>query len=118
MVEPGSHPHPFDLAVSGAAVPGGRVLTVTVRKEFELSNLNQGWAAAIIAQAPNQVDQVVIDMAAIGLVSSTFFAGLLHLHEHYTTRGAATLVLRKPDRRIERNLRVMRLDQLFAIESR
>jgi len=111
-------PHPFDLTLTGTSVIEGRVLTIVIRKEFDSAGLNQEWAAGILADFPGPLEEVVIDMSQIGLVSSTFYAGLIQLHAHYTTHGAGRLVLRKPDRRAERNLRVMRMDMFFTIEPR
>ena len=111
-------PHPFDVNQTGDPGLAGVVLTIVVRKEFDSAGLSPEWAAGLLAEFPGPVAEVVIDMSQIGLVSSTFYAGIIQLHAHYTTHGAGRLVLRKPDRRAERNLRVMRMDQFFTIEPR
>jgi anti-anti-sigma regulatory factor len=114
----GDVPHAFDVSLSGPSPTTGRVLTIAVRKEFDAAGLSAGWAPELLAAHPGPVEEVVIDMSQIGLVSSTFFAGIMHLHAHYSTHGAGRLVVRRPDPRAERNLRVMRLDQFFTIEPR
>lgn len=110
--------HAFDLASAPAADGIGRMLLVTIRKEFDFGNLHQDWAVSVVSQAPGPFSEVVLDLAQCGLVSSTFFAGLLQLRAHYCTKGAAPLLLRHPDPRVLRNLSVMRLDALFRIEPR
>jgi anti-anti-sigma regulatory factor len=114
----GDVPHAFDVTLTGSSVIDGRILTIIIRKEFDAAGLTQGWATDIIRAHPGPVEEVIIDMSQIGLVSSTFFAGIMQLQAHYSTHGAGRLLLRRPDRRAERNLRVMRLDQFFTIESR
>jgi anti-anti-sigma regulatory factor len=94
------------------------VLTVTIRKEFDFGSLHQDWAHSILTLHPGPYQAVRIDMTQVGLVSSTFFAGLMQLHFHYTERGLSALVLVQPDPRVLRNLKIMRMDGLFAIEPR
>ena len=96
--------------------PGG--LRVVIRKEFDFGNLHQDWAHHIIVQYAGPYEAVTVDMASVGLVSSTFFAGLMQLHFHYTRIGVPPLVLHKPDARVVRNLTIMRMDTLVRIVPR
>lgn len=96
----------------------GTTLTVVIRKEFDFGNLHQDWATFVLNEYPGHYQQVVIDLSLCGLVSSTFFAGLMQLHFHYTKKGAGKLVLDKPDPRVVRNLVVMRMDDFFEIRPR
>jgi hypothetical protein len=93
-------------------------LTVTIRKEFDFGSLHQDWAHAILTLNPGPFEVVRIDMANCGLVSSTFFAGLMQLHFYYTGTGTRPLHLVKPDPRVVRNLGIMKMQTLFVIEGR
>lgn len=99
------------------ALAGG-VLTVTVRKDFDAGNIHQDWAQSVQVMHPGPYTQVVFDLSQCGLVSSTFFAGLIQLHQHYTAQGVPPLTIRHPDSRVARNLRALRLESLFTIELR
>lgn len=107
----------FDILYEDAAA-GGRRLLVVIRREFDFGNLHQDWAVSVISQATGAFAEVVIDLAQCGLVSSTFFAGLLQLRAHFIKDGMPPLLLRHPDPRVQRNLAIMRLDVLFAIQPR
>lgn len=103
------HLRPFDvLAADG-------LLTITIRKEFDFGSLHQDWAHTVITLHPGPYTKVRLDMVLCGLVSSTFFAGLMQLHFHYTGTGAAPIVLDRPDPRVVRNLQMMRMHELFVI---
>lgn len=103
---------PVDTTVSD------NVLTVTVRKEFDAGNIHQDWAQSVQVMHPGPFAGVVFDLSQCGLVSSTFFAGLIQLHQHYAALGMPRLVIRHPDQRVSRNLKALRLDVLFKIEPR
>lgn len=94
------------------------VLTVAVRKEFDFGNLHQDWAHAIATMFPGPFTEVRVDLSACGLVSSTFFAGLIQLHHTYAVPHQRQLRLVKPDPRLLRNLIMLKLDKLFTIEPR
>ncbi len=96
----------------------GNNLLVVIRKEFDFGNLHQDWAHQIIRQYPGPYATVRIDLSSIGLVSSTFFAGLLQFYFHYVEGKSSTLTLMKPDSRVIRNLAVMRMEKFFRIEPR
>ncbi|MCK6490189.1 MAG: STAS domain-containing protein [Planctomycetes bacterium] len=110
--------HAFDLESSPSPDGKGRVLLVTIRREFDFGNLHQDWAVSVVSQAPGPFVEVTLDLSQCGLVSSTFFAGLLQLRGHYCPKGSSPLRLRHPDPRVLRNLAIMRLDSLFCIEPR
>ena len=93
-------------------------LTIVIRKEFDFGSLHQDWAYAVITLHPGPYTVVQLDMRQCGLVSSTFFAGLMQLHFHYTGSGAGPLRLLQPDPRVVRNLTIMRMQNLFVIEER
>lgn len=105
-------PRAFDV------IRQGDVLIITIRKEFDFGNLHQDWAHGIAVQWPGPFTEVRLDLEHCGLVSSTFFAGLIQLHHFYVTKGAPPLVLVKPDPRMVRNLSMLRLDKMFRIEPR
>jgi len=96
----------------------GESLTITIRKEFDFGSLHQDWAQSISAQYPGPFKQVRVDLSLCGLVSSTFFAGVVQLHHAFNPTGKTPLVLARPDPRLVRNLTMLRLDKLFVIESR
>ena len=93
-------------------------LTITIRKEFDFGALHQSWAHAIITLHPGPYSIVKLDMSQCGLVSSTFFAGLMQLHFHYNPEGKTPVELYHPDPRALRNLQIMRMDGLFGVEPR
>lgn len=93
-------------------------LTIVIRKEFDFGNLHQDWAHALAVSNPGPYPEVRIDLTACGLVSSTFFAGMVQLHHHYSGKGTKTFILHKPDPRMVRNLKMLRLDKLFTIVDR
>lgn len=94
------------------------VLTITIRKEFDFGSLHQDWSHTIIALNPGPFSGVKIDMSQCSLVSSTFFAGLMQLHFHYTNPDLPAITLVQPDYRVVRNLSVMKMDKLFTIIDR
>ncbi len=102
----------FEVAIADG------VLTAIIRKEFDFGSLHQDWAHTIITLHPGPYRLVRVDMTHCGLVSSTFFAGLMQLHFHYTPLGSQPLHLLKPDPRVVRNLTVMKMLPIFIIESR
>jgi hypothetical protein len=102
-------PKAFSTAVSDGT------LTVTIHKEFDFGNLHQDWAHTIVTQHPGPFAQVQLDMSLCGRISSTFYAGLMQLHFHYTGKGSKPLVLMRPDPRMIANLKVLHLEQFFTI---
>ena len=103
---------PFDI------MSKDNILTITIRKEFDLGALHQDWSHTIITMNPGPFAQVKLDMTLCGLVSSTFFAGLMQLHFHYSGTGTGPITLIMPDLRVVRNLAVMKMDKLFVIIDR
>ena len=91
------------------------VLTVTVRKEFDSGNVHQDWAQQVQMLHPGPFAKVVVDCSACGLLSSTFFAGIMQLQQHYGEQGCPKLVLNRPDQRIVKNLQILRLHTFFDI---
>ncbi len=106
-------PRPYEAVVQDG------VLTITVRKEFDFGTLHQNWPSSIQAAYPGPYHQVIFDLSRCGLVSSTFFAGLLNLHLFYTQApGSHQVRLVAPDPRVVRNLKLMKFDSLFHIVPR
>lgn len=112
MSLPDSRLRPYDVSMVGTR------LVITIRKEFDFGSLHQDWAHAIITLHPGPFATVQIEMSGCGLVSSTFLAGMMQLHFHYTDAGSQPLVISKPDPRVVRNLTIMRINTLFTIEPR
>ncbi len=108
---------PDILRAYDIAVEGDRLL-ITIRKEFDFGNLHQDWAHAITIQHPGPFQEVAVDLSRTGIVSSTFFAGVMQLHNFYSPQGARPLVLMRPDNRVLRTLTMMRLDKLFTVVPR
>lgn len=106
------HLRPFDV------VAGDGVLTITIRKEFDFGSLHQDWAHTVLTLHPGPYVTVRLDMQLCGLVSSTFFAGLMQLHFHYTATGTKPIILDRPDPRVVRNLQTMRMQDFFVIVAR
>jgi len=106
-----------DLRAYETSVVDG-VLTITIRKEFDFGNLHQDWAIFIINAHAGPFTKVEIDLSHVGLLSSTFFAGAIHLMNHFSAKQGAEVVLSKPDHRVLRNLKIMRMDGLFTIIAR
>lgn len=113
MTEVGSNP----LRAVDTAVKDG-VLTVTVRKEFDSGNVHQDWAQQVQLLHPGPFAKVLIDCSACGLLSSTFFAGIMQLNQYYGEVGCPKLVLDRPDPRIVKNLQILRLHTFFDIIAR
>lgn len=90
-------------------------LTVTVRKEFDSGNVHQDWAQQVQMLHPGPFTRVVVDCSSCGLLSSTFFAGLMQLQQYYGGLGCPKLVLDRPDQRIVKNLQILRLNTFFDI---
>ena len=91
------------------------VLSVTVGKDFDSGNVHQDWAQQVQVLRPGPFGKVVIDCSNCGLLSSTFFAGIMQLHLFYTGQGVPAIVLDRPDPRIVKNLQLLRLHTYFTI---
>lgn len=105
-------PRAFDTEIAA-----GR-LVVRIRREFDFGNLHRDWAHNVVVSHPGPYTRVVLDMSLCGLVSSTFFAGLIQLHQHYVAKmGLPPLLLHRPDPRVLRNLEILHFDELFEVES-
>jgi len=94
------------------------VLTVIVRKEFDSGNVHQDWAQQVQVLRPGPFSKVVVDCSACGLLSSTFFAGIMQLQQYYGANNGPRVILDRPDPRIVKNLQILRLHQFFTILSR
>ncbi len=94
------------------------VLTVIVRKEFDSGNVHQDWAQQVQLMHPGPFAKVMVDCSACGLLSSTFFAGIMQLNQYYAEAGCPKLVLDRPDPRIVKNLQILRLHTFFDIIAR
>ncbi|GDY11901.1 hypothetical protein LBMAG53_07790 [Planctomycetota bacterium] len=94
------------------------VLTISIHRDFDTGSLHQDWSSAIIQQATGVYTSVKVDLSRTGLLSSTFFAGLVRLHQHFSRAGAAQVILHHPDNRTVRNLSILRLNNLFSITAR
>lgn len=116
MADPGNSPPGPPRAVDTSVV--NDILLITVRKEFDAGNIHQDWAQSVQVMHPGPYTSVVFNLAQCGLVSSTFFAGLIQLHLHYSGLGMAQLVVQHPDSRVIRNLKALRMDSLFNIVPR
>jgi hypothetical protein len=107
-----------DLRACDASSSEG-ILRVVIRKEFDFGHLHQDWAHGIITMNVGPYRAIRIDMAACGLVSSTFFAGVIQLRRHYCTEdNGCRITLVKPDARVVRSLKVLQFDTLFDVEPR
>jgi anti-anti-sigma regulatory factor len=95
----------------------GDTLTILIRKEFHFSEFHREWAKVMVGLHPGPFRKVIFDLAHCGSVSSTFFAGLVQLHQAYTSAKSEPIELRNPDPRVARNLTMLHLDQLFVITS-
>lgn len=102
----------IDMAVADG------VLTILVHKEFDSGNVHQDWAQQVQVLHPGPFAKVVVDCSQCGLLSSTFFAGIMQLQQHYGGQGMPPLVLEKPDPRIVKNLTILRLHTFFTIVPR
>jgi len=102
------------LGAIGTSVADGE-LTVLVHKEFDSGNVHQDWAQSVQVMHPGPFTKVVVDCSECGLLSSTFFAGIMQLHQYYTGIGCPPLVLQRPDPRIVKNLTILRLNSFFTI---
>lgn len=96
----------------------GDTLLVVVHKDFDKGMAHQDWVPRLLADFPGPYATLIVDCGQCGLLSSTFFAGLAQLHQDYSARGTARFVLRHPDPRVERNLRILRLHTLYSVEPR
>lgn len=104
---------PGNSVVQTAVADG--VLTLTVSREFDSGNAHQDWAQQIQTLHPGPFTRVAIDCSGCGLLSSTFFAGIMQLKQHY---GQTEIALLKPDPRVVRNLSMLKLAQFFTIVAR
>jgi hypothetical protein len=109
---PSSSEH--DRRAIDTRIEGDR-LFVTVRKEFDSGYLRQDWAHSLVTLHPGPFAHVQLDLSQVGLLSSTFFSGLIQLHQHYMPRGCIRITLHWPDHRVSRNLKTLRLDSLFNV---
>ncbi len=104
---------PYEIA----STPG-ESLNITINKDFDFGQLHQDWAQSIVTMYPGPYSQVRVDLSHCNRVSSTFFAGLVHLNNTYKSSEGKKVVLVKPDPRLLHNLTMLRLNTLFAIEPR
>jgi|GEM_PF-2523459 len=102
-------PRAYDVTIVGDS------MTVFISKQFDFGNLHQDWAHQLTVTNPGPFAVVAVDLSVCGLVSSTFFAGLVQMHHVYTSKGQNTMRLIKPDPRMVRNMKMLRLDKLFEI---
>jgi anti-anti-sigma regulatory factor len=93
-------------------------LTITVHKEFDSGNVHQDWAQQVQVMRPGPFSKVIVDCSECGLLSSTFFAGIMQLQMYYAAQGAPPLVLHQPDPRIVKNLTILRLHTFFTVVPR
>lgn len=103
-------------AVDTAVADGA--LTITVHREFDSGNVHQDWAQQVQVLHPGPFARIVVDCSGCGLLSSTFFAGIMQLQQHYGAQGCPKLVLDRPDPRIVKNLSILRLASFFDIVPR
>jgi hypothetical protein len=113
---PEANAHQLARAVDTSSKGG--TLTIVVRKEFDSGNVHQDWAQQVQVMHPGPFTSVVVDCSNCGLLSSTFFAGIMQLQHHYGAQGSAPLTLDRPDPRIIKNLQILRLHQFFDIRPR
>lgn len=92
------------------------VLEIVIEREFDFGNLHQDWAFSILSQHPGPFTQVRMDMSKCGRVSSTFYAGLMHLHFAYNPKGTSPITLVKPDPPMVANLKILHLETHFGVE--
>ena len=109
---PSKSPRAVDTAVMDGA------LTITVRREFDSGNVHQDWAQQVQLLHPGPFTKVMVDCSACGLLSSTFFAGIMQLQQYYGEVGCPKLILDRPDGRIVKNLQILRLHTFFDIRHR
>jgi hypothetical protein len=104
-------PRPYDVSIHDG------VMRITIRKEFDQGHMHQDWAHAIVVQHPGPFRSVQVDCSHSGLLSSTFFAGLIQL---FHTFGAqcGPIVVERPDPRVERSCVVLHLEGMVRIVSR
>lgn len=113
MADPGAaNPRAYDLHAKDG------VLTIVMHREFDRANTPQDWAIQVQVLHPGPFTQVVVDCSGCGLLSSSFFSGLMQLHRHYCAPVGRKLVLHRPDPRMLRNLEVMRLREFFEVVAR
>jgi hypothetical protein len=93
------------------------VLDIVIEREFDFASLHRDWAVSILSQHPGPFTRVRLDMAKCGRVCSTFYAGLMQLHFAYNAKGTSPITLVKPDPRMIANLKSLRLEPYFHIES-
>ena len=108
----GPQRRPLETAVVGDA------LVITILREFDSGNSHQDWAHGVQVMHPGPFARVRIDLSQCGLLSSTFFAGLIQFHQYYGAQGIPPITLHKPDPRVVRNLKALRLDALFEVVPR
>ncbi len=94
------------------------VLRIVIHRDFDTGSLHQDWSTTIIQQSVGTYVSVVVDLSKTGLLSSTFFAGLVRLYQYFVVGKGATLVLHHPDPRTIRNLAILKMSDLFTVVPR
>jgi hypothetical protein len=96
----------------------GDTITISIHKDFDLGALKQNWASDISTRHPGPYAALRIDLSRCGLVSSTFFAGIVLLYYAFKAKGTTQFILVKPDSRLLRNMAMLKLNSLFSVEAR
>ncbi|MCS6969553.1 MAG: STAS domain-containing protein [Planctomycetota bacterium] len=109
-----------DMALQQIIAPQVRngELHIVVSKDFDAGAAHREWAPQLLADFPGPYTAIIVDCSRCGLLSSTFFAGLMQLYHEYSARGARRFVLHHPDPRVVRNLSILRLHNLFEVVPR
>jgi hypothetical protein len=91
------------------------VLVIDLRSGFDFGGLHAHWAQNFIVLHPGPFREIRFDLSRCVDISSTLFAGLLQLQQHYSAQKTESFVLLNPGTRVLKNLNMLRVDKMFII---
>lgn len=107
-----------DLSGYDLVVDDG-VMTVTIRKNFDRETRSADWVGRIVLDHNEAYQRVVIDMGHCVIVSSSLYAGIIRMAQHYNPLlpDGRKVALRQISQLVDRTLQTLRVHDLFEVES-
>jgi anti-anti-sigma regulatory factor len=107
--------NPHQQRTVDVEIQDGRLL-LTPGRDFDENAQHVDWAQQIIRSSPGPFSAVIIDLGNRPMISSTFFAGMLQLIDHYQSDTLQRLELHGVSSRIVRTIEMMNMSDAFSIQ--
>ncbi len=101
----------FDLSIENEVD-----LVVTVHSKFDSENKIKSWAGNIADAFEGNYRRVIVDMHHMKIASSTLYAGLIQLTQHFESRSQTGITLRHSNDTVKRALAMLHITHLFSFE--